>query len=66
MKKILIIGALIMLVFMFGFATHVSSAEVALKVSDMSVSQGSKTMIPVLVSGALKLGAVDVRIVYCL
>lgn len=60
MKNTIIIGILIMLL----FVAQVNAAEVLIKVNDLSVEQGSKSMIPVSVSGASKLGAMDIKITY--
>jgi len=61
MEKIkTIVGILIILV----LAAHVSAAEITIKIDDMSVEQGSKSMIPVSVAGASKLGAADIKMEY--
>ena len=60
MKKTIIIGILLMLV----FAVQVNAAGVSIKIDDMSVEQGSKSMIPVSVAGASKLGAMDIKMEY--
>lgn len=60
MKNTIIIGILIMLV----LAVQVNAAEITIKIDDMSVEQGSKSMIPVSVAGASKLGAADIKIEY--
>jgi len=60
MKKTIIIGILIILV----FTVQVSVAGVSIKIDDMSVEQGSKSMIPISVAGASKLGAMDIKMEY--
>ena len=60
MKNTIITGILIMLV----LAAHVSAAEVVIKIDDMSVEQGSKSMIPVSVASASTLGAADIKLEY--
>jgi len=60
MKKTIIIGILIILV----CTVQVSVAGVSIKIDDMSVEQGSKSMIPISVAGASKLGAMDIKMEY--
>jgi len=49
---------------MLVFAVQVNAAGVSIKIDDMSVEQGSKSMIPVSVAGASKLGAMDIKMEY--
>ena len=60
MKNTVIVGILIMLV----LAANVNAAGVSIKIDDMSVEQGSKSMIPVSVAGVSKLGAADIKMEY--
>ena len=60
MKNTVIVGILIMLV----LAANVNAAGVSIKIDDMSVEQGSKSMIPISVAGASKLGAADIKMEY--
>ena len=49
---------------MLAIAANVNAAEVLIKIDDMSVEQGSKSMVPVSVVGASKLGAMDIKVEY--